>query len=465
MSETDRGDNNPLIWSGAGPDEVAADLRPLVDFREEGLPLEELERMLEERLVPHLVRYDRPEFHSLYNFFPEAGARMGGELALRWNQGVTNWIVSPGGVMLEEMCGAALCRLFGLGPDAGATFMYSGTYANQQALYLALHRAAERKGFDLARTGISGFPDPARLAVLTSADAHFSLRHAARMLGMGESSLIPVPVDADRRMDPVALADTVETLKGRRDIVAVAATAGTTSTASVDPAPPVIEICRKLGAWFHLDAAYGFSYKLLPECASLFEGTEQADSITWDPHKNFGVPIPNSVLFVREKREFHRMAIFGKYFNREEDPEPNPGLKSPPSTRPLSALPLVTTLRHLGLAGMRDRLRGPYRAVQRLAEYLRSEPDMEPAHQPDLSLLCLRVTPGGVPADRLDDLQSYIHDRIKREARRSVSISRLDDRTVLRLVAISPGVTFEALKETIDHARELAADWRRGQGL
>jgi len=465
MNESDNNENSPKIWSGAGPDEVAADLRPLVDFRDEGLPLKELEKMLEKRLVPHLVRYDRPAFHSLYNFIPEPGARLGGELALRWNQGVTNWIVSPGGVMLEEMCGEALCRLFGLGPDAAATFMYCGTYANQQALYLALHRAAERRGFDLARTGISGFPDPGRLAILTSADAHFSLRHAARMLGMGENSLIPVPVDADRRMHSGALADTVETLKGRRDIIAVAATAGTTSTASVDPAPPVIEVCRKVGAWFHLDAAYGFSYKLLPECAPLFKGAEEADSITWDPHKNFGVPIPNSVLFVRERRDFERMSIFGKYFNREEDPEPNPGLKSPPSTRPLSALPLVATLRHLGVEGMRERLRGPFRAVRKLAEYLRGEPDMEPAHRPDLSLLCLRVTPPGVPSARLDELQSYIHERIKREARRSLSISRLDDRTVLRLVAISPGVTFEALRETIDHARELAADWRREQGL
>jgi L-2,4-diaminobutyrate decarboxylase len=453
------------IWSGASPEKIAEDLRPLLDFQEQGLPLEELIRLFEQRLTPHLVRYDRPAFQSLYNFLPEKGAQVGAALALRWNQGVTNWIVSPGGVMLEEMCGHALCRLFELGARAGATFMYCGTYANQQALYLALHRAAEKRGFDFALSGLAGFSDPGRLRILASEDAHFSLRHAVRILGLGEDSLVPVPVDADRRMDARALAKRIDSLQSQRDAVAVVATAGTTSTASVDPIPAVVEACRKLGAWCHIDAAYGFSYKLLPECAPLFEGAETADSITWDPHKNFGVPIPSSLLFLREAEDFERMAIFGKYFNRAEDPEPNPGLKSPPSTRPLTALPLVATLLHQGLEGMRERLRGPYEAVRRLAETLAEAPDIELAHRPDLSLLCLRIRPAGVPPERLDDLQRYIHERIKREARRSISISRLNDRTVLRLVAISPGVTFQALMDTIQHARDLAREWMRDQAL
>lgn len=453
------------IWSGASPETVAEDLRPLLDFQEQGLALEELSRLFEQRLTPHFVRYDRPAFQSLYNFFPEEGAELGAALAARWNQGVTNWIVSPGGVMLEEMCCRALCRLFKLGRRAAATFMYCGTYANQQALYLALHRAAEKMGFDFANSGLAGFSDPGRLRILASEDAHFSLRHAARILGLGEDSLVPVPVDTDRRMDARALAKTIDSLGNRHETIAVVATAGTTSTASVDPIPAVVEICSGLGAWCHIDAAYGFSYKLLPECAPLFEGAERADSITWDPHKNFGVPIPSSLLFLRDSEDFERMAVFGKYFNRAEDPEPNPGLKSPPSTRPLTALPLVATLLHLGLEGMRERLRGPFEAVRRLAESLAGAPDIELAHHPDLSLLCLRIRPAGVPPGRLDDLQRHIHERIKREARRSISISRLGDRSVLRLVAISPGVTYQALMDTVQHARDLAGQWMRAQDL
>ena len=183
------------IYSGASPEKVAADLEPLVDFQEEGISLKTLSQLIEERLLPHLMRYDRPEFQSMFNYFPEEGAEFGAKIALLYNQGVTNWQVSPGGAMLEELCGQALCRLFGLFPGSDATFMYSGTYANQEALYLALHWKAEKQGFDFTKKGLKGFPDPARLAIITSRDAHFSLKHAVRILGLGEESLITLDVD------------------------------------------------------------------------------------------------------------------------------------------------------------------------------------------------------------------------------------------------------------------------------
>jgi len=416
------------IYSGATPSEIAVDLLELVNFQEQGLPMEAVTRLVQERLVPHLVRYDLAEFHSLYNFFPEKGALLGGAVALRYNQGVTNWQVSPGGVMLEEMCVQALCQLFGFPPESDATFMYCGTYANQQALYMALHRHAQRQGFDLAQEGIRGFRDPGRLAIVVSQDAHFSLKHGARILGLGERSLVPVPVDAERCLDPDALRDMLPALRKERDVFCVVPTAGTTSTGSIDPIPPLEDICTELGAWLHVDGAYGFAFSLLPELEERFAGIERADSVTWDPHKQFGVPIPSSLLFVKHGVEFERMAIYGEYFNRRDDMEPNPGLKSPPSTRPLTALPLVTTVRYLGLENIRERLRAPIQAIQALSERLKDEPDIELCHTPQTGILCLRLMPAGIPAEKLDALQLHIHDRIKQEARRSISMTRLGDK-------------------------------------
>ena len=53
------------IFSGASPRQVAADLAPLVDFQEDGLSLEAQHGMLEERLVPHLLNYELPQFQSM----------------------------------------------------------------------------------------------------------------------------------------------------------------------------------------------------------------------------------------------------------------------------------------------------------------------------------------------------------------------------------------------------------------
>ena len=443
------------LTSGATPAEVAGALAPLLDFQAAGLSPDELETMVSDGLLPHLMRYDAPGFQSMFNAIPPAAAQLGARMMLATNQGVTNWQVSPGGAMLEELCGQALCRLFSLGPNADATFMYSGTYANQQALYLALHRHAERQGFDLAQKGIAGFDPPERLAVLVSADAHFSLKHAARMLGLGEQSLVTLPVDADRRVDVIEAEQIVSKIENQRDPVCIVATAGTTATGAVDPIAPLADLCAQNGAWLHVDGAYGYAYKLVPEWSPLFTGDDRADSITWDPHKQLGAPIPNSVLFVRNKTDFGRMALHSGYFNRAGDVEPNPGLKSPPSTRPMSALPLVTLLRGQGLSRVVENLRVPLVAIRALADYLHDQPDIELSHQPDTGILCFRMTPDGVPAEQLDALQRDLYQRVMASGERSIAMTTLDGKIVLRLVVVSPHTTFEDLKETINVLRHL----------
>lgn len=449
---------NRHIYSGASPQEVAEDLRPLIDFREQGMEAGALKQMIDKHLVPHLMNYDLPAFQSMFNAFPETGAEIGGQIALTYNQGVTNWQVSPGGAMLEELCCQSMCRLFNLPPTADATFMLSGTYANQQALYMALHRKAEQNGFDLAEKGILGFRDPSRLVVMVSEDAHFSLRHAVRMMGLGEQGLVKLDVDQNRRIDVTQLDEKLNRLQDK-DVVCIVATAGTTSTGSVDPIAPLASTAERLGAWLHVDGAYGLAYSLVPGWHDLYTGLERADSITWDPHKQLGVPIPNSLLFVTRKEEFNRMALYSHYFNRKEDDEPNPALKSIPSTRPFAALPLVTSLRYQGMKQVIQRLRAPLIAVKELARYLGEQTDVELFHSPDTGILCFRMTPEGVPPDRLDDLQKYIFKTIMNKGKRSISMTRLAGKTLLRLVPISPAVTTHALMETVSDIRSLISGY------
>ncbi len=444
------------ICSGASPEQVAEDLQSLVRIQKEGIPLTELRRMINQQLLPHLMIYQKPEFHSLYNFFPERGAKMGAQIALDYNQGVTNWQVSPGGAMLEELCCQALCKLFHLSATADATFMYCGTYANQQALYLALHRMAEKQGFDLAQKGLMGFKHPERLCVIASVEAHFSLKHTLRMMGLGDHSLITVDVDVNRRMDMNHVLQRIKELKTQKEIFCIVSTAGTTSTGTIDPILPLVDITHQLDCWLHVDGAYGLAFSLLPERRHLFAGLEQADSVIWDPHKQFGVPIPNSVLFLKKKMDFERMAIYGEYFNRKDDPSPNPGLKSPPTTRPLSALPLVTTIRHQGLDKIKKRLRAPLKAIRQVIDALRNDREIEICHQPDSGLLCLRVIPSGLDGPELNRLQNLIFQAISQRGERSISISRLGDKTVLRLVAIDPVVSGEALLQTVKVIKSLA---------
>jgi glutamate/tyrosine decarboxylase-like PLP-dependent enzyme len=225
----------------------------------------------------------------------------------------------------------------------------------------------------------------------------------------------------------------------------------------------MVEISRRLGAWLHVDGAYGLAYSLVSGWKELFAGIELADSVSWDPHKQMGVPIPSSLLFVNNKADFYRITLYGHYFNREEDADtgPNPGLKSPPTTRPMTALSLVASIRYQGLKGVIERLRAPLMAIRTLAEHLEKEADIQLAHTPDTGILCFRIRPEGVPENHLDDLQEYVYNKILSEGKRSISISKLDNKTVLRLVVISPSLTLKALLETIANIRAIGAEYSK----
>ena len=78
------------IYSGATPSEVADAVAPLVAFENDGLSLAELSALIDGGLAPHLLKYGLPGFQSMFNAVPEAGAALGAEIALTFNQGVTN---------------------------------------------------------------------------------------------------------------------------------------------------------------------------------------------------------------------------------------------------------------------------------------------------------------------------------------------------------------------------------------
>ncbi|MCP4234754.1 MAG: hypothetical protein GY770_14425, partial [Aestuariibacter sp.] len=221
----------------------------------------------------------------------------------------------------------------------------------------------------------------------------------------------------------------------------------------LDPVEPLLEAAQQSKAWLHLDGAYGFSFSLLAEYHTQFQGIDKVDSITWDPHKQLGIPIPNSVLFVNNKQDFARIALFSHYFNRKASSEPNPGIKSPPSTRPMSALPLVTSLLHQGMDQVREKLRAPLHNIGKLSTYLMAQDDFRCWHKPDTGVLCFQHQPSHVAEPQLDDLQTFIYQSILSEGKRSISVTQLGDAIVLRMLVMSPHIGYDDLMETITDIR------------
>ena len=76
--------------------------------------------------------------------------------------------------------------------------------------------------------------------------------------------------------------------------------AGTTSTGVIDPLEDLAAVARENNCWYHVDAAYGGPLAFSAQHKTKLHGIEQADSITFDPHKWMFVPFSCGALLVRD---------------------------------------------------------------------------------------------------------------------------------------------------------------------
>ncbi len=414
---------------------VLADIRP-GEFRE-WLPhaapehAESLERILndfEAQVLPASTHWNHPGFFGYFSISSTPPSVLGELLAAALNVNAMVWRSSPAATELEEVALHWLARLLGLGDGLFGVINDTASTSTLYALAAARHRAAPAS----TESGLTGLP---RLRMYTSAEAHSSVDKAVQTLGLGRESLVRLPADAHFRLDPSALSAAIETDLATGFVpAAVVATAGTTSTSSVDPIAAVADIAEKHGLWLHVDAAYGGAAAVLPDRRPLFAGWERADSIVVNPHKWLFVSIDCSALYVRDRTSLAAaFALTPEYLKTAEDGQVvhlmDYGLAL---GRRFRALKLWFVLRAYGAEGIRARIRGHIELATRFASWVDASPDWERAAPVPFSLVVFRYT-GGRLDPEADDLNRRILDRVNRSGDVFLSHTVLGGRTWLRL--------------------------------
>jgi L-2,4-diaminobutyrate decarboxylase len=370
------------------------------------------------------------------------------------NSSMETFDQSVGGTFVERHLVDWTARRIGFGDAADGVFTSGGSQSNLQALALARGR--------LDREPLG------RLRILASADSHFSVQKSARLMGLGENSVVCVPTDERHRMDPAALDRSLAacTALGLRPM-AIVATAGTTDFGAIDPLPEIADLARAYDTWLHVDAAYGGGLLVSPRHQHRLAGIDRADSVTVDYHKTFFQPVSSSALVVRDAALLAPVAWHADYLNPRSAPavaSPNQVDKSLQTTRRFDALKLWLTLRVMGP----DTIGAYVDAVVDLARdvfvAVSNEPDLELAARPELSTLVLRYVPRRL--DGLGDrereaaiaaLNSEIRAALYRSGRAMVAATKVDGRQFLKLTLLNPLATVGDIVGVIDLVRETGA--------
>jgi aromatic-L-amino-acid/L-tryptophan decarboxylase len=372
-------------------------------------------------LMDGVTHWQSPRYFA---YFPSTASEAGilaEMLAASLNQVGILWRASPVLQELEEATLDWLRQLLGL-PDGFHGHIEDSASVGTLAALAAARGAA-----------------PGRRVVVASEHAHSSIDKAARIL---ELELRKVPVDNEFALRP----DLLEL----DDACAVVATIGTTSAASIDPVPAIVDACEASGTWLHVDAAYAGSAAVCEELRPLFAGWERADSVVVNPHKWLSTPMDCSALWTRRVDAFRDAFSLVPEYLRVSEEVVSLNEVSVPLGRRFRALKLWFVLRSLGRQGLQAMIREHVRLAAEFEGWVENEPGWKLSAPRRFSLVCFRK-------EGTDEENESLLDRVNASGEVFLSHTRLDGRYVIRLAIGSARTTEDDVRLAWDVLRREAA--------
>jgi aromatic-L-amino-acid/L-tryptophan decarboxylase len=318
--------------------------------------------------------------------------------------------------------------------EFNGTFTSGGNEANFTGLALAL-AAKFPDAIEEGIASIGGQP-----VLYASDEAHHSIDKSAGLLGVGRKALRRIPVKMNVQLDPRILERTIEAdLASGKKPFCVVATTGTTNTGAVDDLVAIAEICRRYDLWLHVDGAYGGSAIFSDRHRSLLRGIEQADSITIDPHKWMAMPLAAGVILTCHPEMLERaFAVAAPYMPKATESKGLDNSRiSTQWTRRMNSLKLWLTLRVHGRKAYEEHIDRQLGLAQSFASWIRASEHFELAAPQILPIVAFRFKVANLSQQNLAEAHASIVEEVTRDGRRWISETRVNGRSVLRMMVIS----------------------------
>lgn len=202
---------------------------------------------------------------------------------------------------------------------AGGAFVFGGTNAN----FTGLLAAREKLKKKISRKG--GIYDPRKVRILTKVPfAHYSMRRSASLLGLGNNDLTTeqlkdMRLSQDMRVNiqtqnyKIDIYDLEikinKVLNDGEEILSIFAVAGDSRMVSFDNLRAITQIAEKYDVWVHADGCEGGQCLFSPNRKHLWDGVENVNSLSLDPHKVLMVPYNLSLFMLRDIEDMRLIDI------------------------------------------------------------------------------------------------------------------------------------------------------------
>lgn len=316
-----------------------------------------------------------------------------------WDQNAVLHASSPAAAITEEVAGAWVKSLLGLPPHSSFAFVTGCQMAHVTCLAAARGALLRRRGWNVAERGLAGAP---RIRILANAQHHASISRAASLLGLGQGAIEPLDTDDVGRVKTDSLHRLIGVDSPTPPLVILQA--GDIATGAFDAFDELIPIAKSVGAWVHIDGAFGLWARASAKYRQLTSGCDMADSWATDGHKILNTPFDCGYAIVAHPED-HKAALSTRasYLTQALDARDQLDW-NPEWSRRARGFPTYAALRFLGRAGVSELFENFCQHARALAYELGALPGAQLISEPIINQALLRfLDPRGTATEKDHD--------------------------------------------------------------
>lgn len=371
------------------------------------------------------------------------------------NNGAAIYEMGPVNMAMERNVIKKFGSMIGYTDGFDGIFTHGGTAGNLTAM-LAARQA--KTDYNIWEDGVKEFK---KQGYMISEQAHYSVARNIKIMGLGEESIIKVPVDRNFRMRTDLLEEirNAAEKKGTR-IISIIASSCSTATGSYDNLEAIADFSEKYDLWMHVDGAHGMGVLFSEKYKDLVKGIERADSVVIDFHKMLLVPALNTiVMFKTGERSYETFAQKASYlFQKTQDNVwYNSAIRTIECTKSALGIIAYTALKYYGSSYYREYIDSRYDLASSFSKLIRSDGQFRIAAEPESNIICFRFSPEGYNDRALNELNAAIRNRIVKEGSFYIVQVELNGNIWLRLTIINPITSEEDLLELLSRIKTIGA--------
>lgn len=368
------------------------------------------------------------------------------------NNGAAVYEMGPVNMAMEKNVIKKFGSLIGYKSVYDGIFTHGGTAGNLTAM-LAARQA--KTDYNIWEEGIK---ESGRPGYMISEQAHYSVGRNVKIMGLGEASIIKVPVDKNFRMRTDLLEEikTEAEIKGIH-IISVVASSCSTATGTYDDLDTIADFCEKHDLWMHVDGAHGMGVLFSEEFRHLAKGIERADSVVIDFHKMLLVPALNTlVMFKNGEKSFETFAQKASYLFEKSHKNLwyNSAVRTMECTKSALGIIAYTAIKYFGNNYYREYIESRYHLTADFADMLKKNESFQLAAEPQSNIICFRFVAPGQTNETLNRINSSIRHKIIKEGSFYIVQVELNGNIWIRLTIINPVSSIEDLRLLLNRISE-----------